>query len=250
MSTLLVPSRSEWCRFNHSEESCVEAVGRAQSLLASDNARDDINRRLGTNAEEVLAVACNSIGCDPDFQGSNTGFPVIQVHPTVLDYLGLNPADFGGIEFAMTLGSYLDSQLGIVPVIFAGSRYQRRTRVVALIWSLVKSGDTALTHQREDFAAMARSLIDDDDDQLALVEMSRLAIMVQRPQGGLDAMTGPYLVPLKLWRHLSMGVFRNAQGANAGKSSPPWPYPLQVSGSSPRDNLFASPGASRFLQWY
>jgi len=218
--------------------------------LANGNARDDINGRLGTNAEEVLAVACNSIGCDPDVHGSSTGFPVIQVHPSVLNYLGLNPDDFGGIDFAMTLGSYLDSQLGIVPVIFAGARYRRRTRVVALIWSLVKAGDPALTHQREDFAAMARSLIDDGGDQGGLVEMSRLAIMVQRPQGGVDAMTGPFFVPLKLWRYLSMGVFSNARGASTGKFSPPWPYPLQLSGSSQSDNLFASPGASRFLQWY
>jgi len=247
---LQVPSRSEWYHFNYSQKSCLEAVGRAQSLLASGNARDDINGRLGTNAEEVLAVACNSIGCDPDFRGSSTGFPVIQVHPSVLNYLGLNPDDFGGIEFAMTLGSYLDSQLGIVPVIFAGTRYRRRTRVVALIWSLVKAGDPALTHQREDFAAMARSLIDDGGDQGGLVEMSKLAIMVQRPQGGVDAMTGPFFVPLKLWRYLSMSVFSNARGASASKFSPPWPYPLQLSGSSQSDNLFASPGASRFLQWY
>jgi len=246
----LIPSRSEWYRFNYSQNSCVEVVGRAQSLLANGNARDDINGRLGTNAEEVLAVACNSIGCDPDVHGSSTGFPVIQVHPSVLNYLGLNPDDFGGIEFAMTLGSYLDSQLGIVPVIFAGTRYQRRTRVVALIWSLVKAGDPELTHQREDFAAMARSLIDDGGDQGGLVEMSKLAIMVQRPQGGVDAMTGPFFVPLKLWRYLSMSVFSNARGASASKFSPPWPYPLQLSGSSQSDNLFASPGASRFLQWY
>jgi len=80
--------------------------------------------------------------------------------------------------------------------------------------------------------------------------MSRMAVMVGRPRGGLDAMTGPFFIPLKFWRYLSMGVFYNAQGASAGKSTPPWPHPLRLSGTTPQDNLFESPGASRFLKWY
>lgn len=246
----LVPSSSEWHRFSYSQKSCAEAVGRAQSALASDSARSDINEKLGTKAEEILAVACNSIGCDLDSPGSKTGYPVMQVHPSVLDYLGLNPDDFGGVQFAMTLGSYLDPQIGVIPVIFAGCRYQRTERVVALVWSFLKCGDSDLRRQREDFAALARSHIDVTDDQGGLVEMSRMAVMVGRPRGGLDAMTGPFFIPLKLWRYLSIGVFHNAQGASAEKSTPPWPHPLRLSGMTPQDNLFESRGASRFLKWY
>jgi hypothetical protein len=246
----LVPPRSEWYRFDYSPDACDEAARRAQSALANGNATNDINEKLGTKAEEVLAVKCLSIGCDGDSPGSKTRWPVLQVHPSVLNYLGLNPEDFGGIRFAMTLGSYLDPDIGIIPIIFAGSRCQRREHVVALIWSILKCRDSNFGHEREDFAALARSRIDVDDDQGGLVEMSRMAVMVGRRQGGRDALTGPFLIPFKLWRFLSMGVFSNAQGAGAEKSMPPWPNPLRLSGTAPEDNLFESPGASKFLQWY
>ena len=235
--------------YNFSPKDCAEAVGRAQEALSDPRAVGDINRRLRTRAVEVLAVVGACIGLDPESVGSSRGIPVMQLDKSVLDYLGLNPDDFAGINFAWTLGVANDTVLGPIPTLFLCSRYRTTDRIVALVWSLTKCTEPQWKDQRGHFNSLLIGEMEDiswPGAEGGHVAISELAIMVNRPSGGLDLRTQKHIMSHKIWAQLEMSLSHNATTRAFQDSAPAWPYPTDMS----EDGVFDCPGAGQFKNWY
>jgi hypothetical protein len=232
-----------------SQEECTTAVQRARTVISSDAALREINRRLGLHTTEIPAVICQSAGLDRSPVDGSPGMPVIHVDSSVVNYLGLDPDDFDGVQFAWTLGVYADPIIGTVPVFFLGVRYQMTDRLVAAVWSLTKCTGNDWDQQRASFDALASAQLPDaafPGAEGGLTQISPIGIIVERLTGGLDVMTTPHLIPAKLWKQLNMGIHHNAVTSAFLDTAEQWPYPTDLGG----DSFFGSPATAGFSRWY
>jgi hypothetical protein len=173
----------------------------------------------------------------------------MQLDKSVLDYLGLNPDDFAGINFAWTLGVANDTVLGPIPTLFLCSRYRTTDRIVALVWSLTKCTEPQWKDQRGHFNSLLIGKMEDiswPGAEGGHVAISELTIMVNRPSGGLDLKTEKHIMPHKIWAQLEMSLSHNATTRAFQNSAPAWPYPTDMS----EDGVFDCPGAGQFKNWY
>jgi hypothetical protein len=240
----LIPSRDEWSNLIFSGDDCAEAFSRAATLLQSESAIADINRRLGIKVDQIPAgmVQVGRLdvnGNDP----SHPKYSAFDFAPPLGEYLRLKP-DKSDLRFRWTLGVFNDEVMGPIPVFFLVTKIESDVRCIALVWSLVKERD------REQFGLLLENRFADDATERGaeggFATIYQTGFIVDGLSGGEDVLADSYIIPWKLWFTLSMSVFHNAQDQAFSNTAMPWPYPTDMG----PDGMFKSPAASSSSTWY
>jgi len=240
----LIPSRDEWSNLTFSGDDCAEAFSRAATLLQSESAITDINRRLGIKVEQIPAgmVQVGRL----DVNGNEPNHPkysAFDFAAPLCEYLHLKP-DNSDLRFRWTLGVFNDEVMGPVPVFFLVTKIESDVRCVALVWSLVKERD------REQFGLLLKNRSAENATESGVeggfATIYQTGFIVDGLSGGEDVLADSFIIPWKLWFTLSMSVFHNAQDQVFRNTAMPWPYPTDMG----PDGIFKSPAASSSSTWY